>query len=125
MRAAYLQLHELGHAHSFEVWAGKELVGGLYGVQVGALFAAESMFHRSTDASKIALVAAATALFASSFQLFDVQFETPHLASLGVTVIPRKAYLASLSSAQACPIAWQTVVDALANSHTSVWTASR
>ena len=61
MRAAYLNLHQLGRAHSFEVWTDNELVGGLYGVQAGALFAAESMFHRVTDASKIALVAAVTA----------------------------------------------------------------
>ena len=110
MRAAYLQLHYMGRAHSFEVWSGRELVGGLYGVQVGGLFAAESMFHRVTDASKIALVTAVRALHGSGFQLFDVQFRTPHLASLGVTLMPRKDYLLAAAAAQRCEIHWQKVV---------------
>jgi leucyl/phenylalanyl-tRNA--protein transferase len=93
MVAAYVRLHELGHAVSFEVWEGEALVGGLYGVLEGALFAAESMFHRADNASKVALVAAVRTLFAAGVELFDVQFLTPHLASLGVYEIPRSAYL--------------------------------
>ncbi len=94
MREAYAHLHALGHAHSFEVWLGERLVGGLYGVQRGALFAAESMFHRETNASKIALVAAVRSLFPAGIELFDVQFTTPHLASLGVRDISRSTYVA-------------------------------
>ena len=96
---AYLRLHELGHARSFEVWFGARLVGGLYGVQRGALFAAESMFHRETNASKVALVAAVRTLFGAGIELFDVQFTTPHLASMGVYDLPRPAYLARVRAA--------------------------
>jgi leucyl/phenylalanyl-tRNA--protein transferase len=116
MRAAYMHLHELGHAHSFEVWIDEELVGGLYGVQVGGLFAAESMFHRTTDASKIALVCAVTALFDAGFQLFDVQFMTPHLASLGVSLLTRKEYLRAVSNALDYRMPWQAVLRALKTS---------
>jgi leucyl/phenylalanyl-tRNA---protein transferase len=90
---AYVRLHELGHGVSFEVWEGESLVGGLYGVLEGSLFAAESMFHRATNASKVALVAAVRSLFAAGVELFDVQFLTVHLASLGVYEIPRRAYV--------------------------------
>ena len=93
MRAAYQQLHHKGHAHSLEVWQGNRLVGGLYGVQCGSLFAAESMFHRVTDASKIAVVAASRSLRRAGVELFDVQFATPHLRSLGVKEISRNDYL--------------------------------
>ena len=93
MVTAYGRLHTLGHAHSVEVWRGRELVGGLYGVQRGGLFAAESMFHRTTDASKIALVAAIRTLFAAGIELFDVQFLTPHLESLGAYELARDVYL--------------------------------
>ena len=99
MLAAYVRLHELGHARSFEVWEGTRLVGGLYGVQRGALFAAESMFHRATNASKVALVAAVKSLFSAGIELFDVQFTTPHLASMGVYDLPRRAYLARARTA--------------------------
>jgi leucyl/phenylalanyl-tRNA--protein transferase len=99
MLEAYVRLHELGHARSFEVWLDERLVGGLYGVQCGALFAAESMFHRETNASKIALVAAVRSLFAAGIELFDVQFTTSHLASLGIHDITRRAYLARLTTA--------------------------
>jgi len=90
---AYTELHDLGHAHSVEVWRDEALVGGLYGVRRGALFAAESMFHRERDASKVALVFAIERLFGSGVQLFDVQFLTDHLASLGAYEIPRTTYL--------------------------------
>jgi leucyl/phenylalanyl-tRNA--protein transferase len=96
---AYIALHELGHAHSLEVWAGGELVGGLYGVQRGALFAAESMFHRATDASKVALVYATQSLFAAGLELFDVQLTTSHLVSMGAVEIPRGEYLERVRSA--------------------------
>lgn len=109
MRAAYLHLHALGLAHSVEVWEEGRLTGGLYGVQLGGLFAAESMFHRATDASKIALVSAVRATFAAGFRLFDVQFMTPHLASLGATEIPREAYLEQVSKVQSDRVRWHDV----------------
>jgi leucyl/phenylalanyl-tRNA--protein transferase len=99
MLAAYTQLHRLGHAHSLEVWRGDELVGGIYGVQVGGLFAAESMFHRATDASKVALVALVRSLFAAGTTLFDVQFVTAHLQSMGAFTVPRVDYLQRLHAA--------------------------
>lgn len=97
MIEAYSALHALGHAHSLEVWADGELVGGLYGVQRGALFAAESMFHRRTNASKVALVTAVRSLFRAGIRLFEVQFVTEHLASLGAFSVPRAAYLELLT----------------------------
>src|SRR5262245_37861379 len=90
---AYVELHRLGHAHSIEVWSDGELSGGLYGVQRGGLFAAESMFHRRTDASKVALAHAVTSLFGAGFELFDVQLMTSHLESMGAYAIPRSEYL--------------------------------
>lgn len=101
MRMAYQRLHHAGHAHSLEVWQDNRLVGGLYGVQVGALFAAESMFHRVTDASKIAVVAASRSLRAAGIEVFDVQFATPHLRSLGVKEISRDDYLDRVHRARA------------------------
>ena len=99
MRLAYQRLHHAGHAHSVEVWQANRLVGGLYGVQSGALFAAESMFHRQTDASKIAVVAASRSLRRAGIEVFDVQFATPHLRSLGVKEISRDDYLARVARA--------------------------
>lgn len=104
MVEAYTRLHEQGHAHSIEVWQGRELVGGLYGVQRGALFAAESMFHRVTNASKLALIASVQSLFAAGIQLFDVQFTTPHLSSLGCYEISRRDYLARVARAIRVPV---------------------
>jgi leucyl/phenylalanyl-tRNA--protein transferase len=100
MLAAYVELHRRGHAHSVEAWHGERLVGGLYGVARGALFAAESMFHRETNASKVALVTAVRTLFAAGIELFDVQFLTPHLASLGAYEIRRTDYLARVAEAR-------------------------
>lgn len=100
--AAYTRLHELGWAHSIEVWepngdSGRgQLVGGLYGVACGGLFAGESMFHRARDASKVALLAAVERLRAGGGALFDVQWCTEHLASLGAIEIPRSDYLERL-----------------------------
>ncbi|MGA9277738.1 leucyl/phenylalanyl-tRNA--protein transferase [Ilumatobacter sp.] len=96
---AYVRLYELGWAHSCEVYADGTLVGGLYGVRIGALFAGEAMFHRATDASKVALVAAVDWLRSTGASLFDVQWETPHLASLGVVEVPRSEYLRLLAAA--------------------------
>jgi leucyl/phenylalanyl-tRNA--protein transferase len=101
---AYCVLHELGHAHSVEVWQGEQLVGGLYGVQRGALFAAESMFHRERDASKVGLVSAVERLFAAGIVLFDVQFLTDHLKSLGAYEIPRSRYLELSANAVQRPV---------------------
>jgi leucyl/phenylalanyl-tRNA--protein transferase len=99
MIEAYVALHQQGEAHSVEVWDGAQLVGGLYGVQRGALFAAESMFHRATNASKLALIAAIHSLFAGGIRVFDVQFVTSHLASLGAYTVPRREYLARVRAA--------------------------
>ncbi len=99
MLHAYTRLHELGHAHSFEVWRDGALVGGLYGVHRGSLFAAESMFHRETSASKVALVAAVRSLFGAGITLFDVQFLTPHLASMGAYEVSRDEYLSRVRRA--------------------------
>jgi leucyl/phenylalanyl-tRNA--protein transferase len=102
IRAAYLRLHELGWAHSVECWRDGELVGGLYGVAVGGLFAGESMFHRDSDASKVALVHLVELLRAAgepARRLLDVQWRTDHLASLGVVEVPREEYLRRLRDA--------------------------
>jgi leucyl/phenylalanyl-tRNA--protein transferase len=104
LAAAYHRLHELGWAHSVEAWRGDRLVGGLYGVAVGGLFAGESMFHRERDASKVALVALVDVLRrgpAGDRRLLDVQWVTPHLAGLGVVPVGRAAYLARLTDALA------------------------
>jgi leucyl/phenylalanyl-tRNA---protein transferase len=103
--AAYGDLHRLGWAHSVECWREGELVGGLYGLAVGGLFAGESMFHRATDASKVALVALVRILRADADprRLLDVQWRTDHLAGLGVVEIPRIEYLARLRVALTCP----------------------
>ncbi len=94
---AYERLHRRGHAHSLEVWQGDELAAGIYGVQRGALFAAESMFHRVTDLSKVALVALVRSLFAAGIELFDVQFVTGHLGRMGAREIRRADYLAEVA----------------------------
>jgi leucyl/phenylalanyl-tRNA--protein transferase len=99
IRRAYGSLHELGWAHSVEAWSDDELVGGLYGVGIGGLFAGESMFHRATDASKVALVALVALLDPHPDTLIDVQWATPHLGSLGVVEVPRPEYLRRLARA--------------------------
>ena len=95
----YQILHAQGSAHSLEVWQGDALIGGVYGVVLGAAFFGESMFSRATDASKLALAYLIHRLRAGGFQLFDTQFLTPHLASLGAVEIPRAAYHRRLRSA--------------------------
>jgi leucyl/phenylalanyl-tRNA---protein transferase len=97
---AYLRMHELGWAHSVETWdRDGQLVGGLYGVAIGGFFAGESMFHRATDASKVALVALVDRMRKRDATLLDVQWTTPHLASLGAVDIRRRRYLSLLTSA--------------------------
>lgn len=105
IRSAYLTLHELGWVHSVEAWQDDRLVGGLYGVALGGLFAGESMFHRVRDASKAALVALVHALDDGVDRLIDVQWRTDHLASLGVEEWSRSRYLAALPGLLAQPSA--------------------
>lgn len=105
IRDAYVELHRLGWAHSVEAWTPDgELAGGLYGVAVGGLFAGESMFHRHTDASKVALVSLVALLRRGGASLLDVQWRTPHLASLGVVAIPREEYRRLLAEALERPL---------------------
>lgn len=100
---AYMKLNQLGWAHSIEVWdADGKLVGGLYGVAIGGLFAGESMFHLANDASKVALVHLVVIMNRGG-RLLDVQWQTPHLESLGAVVIGREAYLRRLPEALAGP----------------------
>jgi leucyl/phenylalanyl-tRNA--protein transferase len=102
---AYRALHDMGWAHSVDVWDDDdELVGGLYGVEIGGLFAGESMFHRERDASKAALVALVNQLStAGGPRLLDVQWRTDHLASLGVIEVSRQDYLSALGQALTLP----------------------
>lgn len=97
--AAYLELHKQGHAHSVEVWDGEALVGGIYGVSIAGFFAGESMFHRVTDASKIALCHLIAHLREREFELFDTQVLSPLTARLGAIEIRRRDYLERLASA--------------------------
>ena len=103
---AYSRLHHLGWAHSVEAWQDGRLVGGLYGVAVGGLFAGESMFHRVRDASKVALVGLVDLLRDehADRRLLDVQWRTDHLASLGVVTVPRPAYVELLGRAVSVPL---------------------
>lgn len=99
---AYTELHRLGWGHSVEVWDHEgDLVGGLYGVAIGGLFAGESMFHRVRDASKVAMVHLVVTLNEGGGRLLDVQWLTPHLESMGAVVIGRDEYLRRLPSALA------------------------
>ena len=101
--AAYTQLHERGHAHSLECWQASQLVGGIYGVTVGGLFAGESMFHRVSNASKVALFHLIEHLRRRRFVLFDIQMLTPITGQLGGITIPREEYLRRLAEAVAKP----------------------
>jgi len=106
IRAAYLELHRLGWVHSVEAWCDGRLAGGLYGVSIGGLFAGESMFHRETDASKVALVGLVELLrdVPGEPRLVDVQWQTPHLASLGAVQVSRREYLGLLPEAVAAVV---------------------
>lgn len=96
---AYLELHRLGFAHSVESWVGETLAGGVYGVALGGLFAAESMFYRISDGSKVALAALVRRLRQQGFVLLDVQMTTPHTERMGAINIPRADYLQRLRQA--------------------------
>ncbi len=96
---AYTRLHDLGHAHSIEVWHEGQLAGGTYGVAIGGFFAGESMFHRVRDASKVGLAFLVAHLRARGYALFDIQQCTPHTLSLGAIDIPRSEYLRRLALA--------------------------
>jgi leucyl/phenylalanyl-tRNA---protein transferase len=96
---AYTRLHQLGHAHSLECWQGRQLAGGIYGVAIGGFFAGESMFHRVSDASKVALFHLIEHLRGRGFVLFDIQMLTPITTQLGGVTIPRQEYLGRLNQA--------------------------
>jgi leucyl/phenylalanyl-tRNA--protein transferase len=96
---AYTRLHERGHAHSLECWQNGELVGGIYGIATGGLFAGESMFHRASNASKVALYHLVERLRPRGFQLFDIQMLTPVTKQMGGITIPREEYLRRLEKA--------------------------
>lgn len=108
LKKAYVRMHELGHAHSVEVWHGegaeRQLAGGTYGVAIGGLFAAESMFYRVTDASKVAVVRLVEHLQQRGFTLLDIQQLTPHTARLGAREIPRRDYLHRVAGAIDLPV---------------------
>lgn len=101
---AYVELHRQGHAHSVEVWQESELVGGIYGIALNGFFAGESMFHRVTDASKIALCHLMDHLRERQFKLFDTQVLSPLTARLGAIEIRRRDYLERLASALRSPV---------------------
>jgi leucyl/phenylalanyl-tRNA--protein transferase len=103
VKTAYGRLHQLGWVHSVEAWSPAGLAGGLYGVSIGGLFAGESMFHRETDASKVALVGLVDLLRAGGCTLLDVQWATDHLVTLGAVGVPRRRYHELLASALAVP----------------------
>lgn len=103
IRSLYSTLHRMGHTHSVEAWEGDELVGGLYGVSLGAAFFGESMFSRRTDASKICLVHLVERLKANGFRLLDTQFTTHHLKTFGAIDVPKADYEDMLANALASP----------------------
>lgn len=107
----YMTLHHQGHAHSIEVWDGGELAGGVYGVALGGAFFGESMFSRRTDASKVALAHLVARLRSRGFTLFDTQFLTPHLASLGGTEVDRATYRRLLGHALRQEADWGAPAD--------------
>lgn len=103
IRALMIEMFRMGHAHSFEVWQSDRLIGGMYGIALGGAFFGESMFSRSTDGSKMALAFAVDHLRRAGFTLFDTQFLTEHLASLGAVEISRDAYRKRLAQALDVP----------------------
>ncbi|MGB5623030.1 MAG: leucyl/phenylalanyl-tRNA--protein transferase [Gammaproteobacteria bacterium] len=109
MARAYLRLHRLGHAHSLEVWQGESLVGGIYGVALGRVFFAESMFSAATDASKIALACLSRLLERHRFRIIDCQLSSAHLASLGSHEMPRLEFVEHIRvwcNEPAAPMHW-------------------
>jgi len=113
MIRAYIRLFELGHAHSVEAWHEGRLAGGVYGVALGGFFAAESMFYRESEASKVALVRLVFHLQARGYRLLDIQQLTPHTARFGAIVIPRHQYLERLAEAIAQPVSFGGQLEAL------------
>lgn len=110
MERAYVRLHDAGVAHSVECWFGKELVGGIYGIALGRGFFGESMFHRETDASKVALARLVDRLAGWDFHFIDAQVTTSHMLSLGAREVPRAAFLKSLEGVLRYPTrrgSWQ------------------
>ena len=103
MRRAYVRLWQLGWAHSVEVWDGPELLGGLYGVAIGGCFTGESMFHRATDASKVAVVDLVDRWQEAGGALIDVQLPTAHLARLGAVELRREEFLSRLAAVRDAP----------------------
>ena len=106
MAELYHRLHNMGHAPSIEVWQDGYLVGGVVGVSLGGLFSAESMFHRKTDAGKVAIYYLVRQLRERGFQLLDVQQWSPHMSKMGVIEIPREQYLAQLRVALRCDVSF-------------------
>ena len=106
MARAYQRLHELGHAHSVEIWRDQKLVGGVYGVAIGGAFSGESMFHRIRDASKAALYFLVAHLKSRGYVLFDVQQTTPHMVRMGSVEISRTEFLRRLQAAQDLPVSF-------------------
>lgn len=96
MIQAYTELHKLGYAHSFEIWEGKNLIGGLYGLKIGQIYFGESMFHRQSNASKVAFWALNNFCQNTGVELIDCQLPNPHLQSLGAGIMPRQLFLAKL-----------------------------
>lgn len=103
---AYCQMHDLGHAHSVEVWHENELVGGLYGIAIGGLFAGESMFHRMRDASKVAMTYLVHHLKHRGFLLFDIQQSSSHMIRMGSTELSREEFLNRLHDATAASVSF-------------------
>lgn len=103
MMAAYKQMRRAGWAHSLEVWSGERLVGGIYGIAIGRMFFGESMFHRQTDASKIALVALCRQLEAWGFPLLDCQVYSAHLERMGARLMPRAEFMRRVDELTALP----------------------
>jgi len=115
MRDAYVQFHEAGFAHSVETWHDGELVGGTYGVAMGGLFAAESMFFRMRDASKVAVIRLVEHLRRRDYAMLDIQQLTPHTATLGAVEIDRESFLRRVAAAVAMPVTFDDanpVIDA-------------
>ena len=125
MMRAYCRLFDLGHAHSVEVWHEGELAGGTYGVAIGGLFGAESMFHRVRDASKVALAALVDHLRRRGYALLDIQQLTPHTEQFGAIEIPRFEYLRRLAEALDRPVAFRDPAEPLQSGVTWVNVGSK
>jgi leucyl/phenylalanyl-tRNA---protein transferase len=104
MISAYIKMHELGHAHSVEAWRDGQLAGGVYGISIAGLFAAESMFYRVPEASKVALVHLVNHLQSRGYELLDIQQLTPNTARFGAIEISRQEYLQRLGEALMMPV---------------------